>query len=171
MIEAGRSRALTALHRTVRRWSVMTAAVIILAGCVEAGVGTQIPSVSPPPAPSAAVAASVPAPTAVPVALDSPSNTPTGAAATSSADCVNLALDYIEGTRGTKGNPVGLARNAVSGIRTSDVVERGEPIRAGVTVRIVRGSEVIGHVTYLADNHGGWLLSGGSLCGGLGFKS
>jgi hypothetical protein len=85
--------------------------------------------------------------------------------------CVTLSNDFVAGARGTRGEPVTLARHAVSGIRTGDVVERGQAVTDGVTVRILRGGKIIGHVTFLADGHRGWLLGGGSLCDGLGFTS
>jgi hypothetical protein len=82
---------------------------------------------------------------------------------------VSLIIDYAPDARGKPGDPLDLARAAVAGLQTGDVVERSDPAEVGA-VRIVRAGELVGNVTYASDETGGWLLDGGWLCGGLGFK-
>ena len=138
------------------------AAGFVLAGCAGGGTTAGSPSatVPPPVAPSPTVA---PAPTAVPWASASASSSTTA--------CVSVNRDYWPDARGEAGDPVDLARTGVEGLRPGDVVERGDPVEGGTAVRIVRAGQIVGDVTYVSDGHGRWLLSGGMLCDGLGFKS
>jgi len=85
----------------------------------------------------------------------------------SAGDCVTANVDYGEDARGKPGDPIELTRTAVDGLLAGDVVERGGyPVETG-SVRIVRAGEVVGHVRYGSDGHGGWLPLGGTLCEGL----
>jgi hypothetical protein len=84
---------------------------------------------------------------------------------------VSINIDYGPDARGKAGDLVGLARTAIAGLQAGDVVERDVPTDVGSGVRIVRAGDVIGTVVYFPDQHGGWLLFSGYVCGGLGFKS
>ena len=84
--------------------------------------------------------------------------------------CVNGNADYGEDALGKPGDPIRLTRAAVDGIQAGDVVERGGyPVENG-SVRIVRGGEVVGSVTFGSPRSGGWLLLGWTLCEGLGIR-
>lgn len=109
-------------------------------------------------------------PTTAASAQPSPTPVPTASASSSATSCVGLNIDYAPDARGEPGDPVDLARVAVSGLQTGDVVERGVPTELGAAVRIVRAGETVGNLTYASDVNGGWLLAGGMLCAGLGVK-
>ena len=97
------------------------------------------------------------------------SSSPTATPPSGATDCVNASLDYGPDARGKPGEPVDLARSAISGLRAGDVLERADPADAGA-VQVVRAGEIVGTVTYMSDGHGGWLLVGGAMCAGLGIK-
>ena len=82
-------------------------------------------------------------------------------------DCLSMNATPAMGATGAKGDPVALARIALTDLRPGDVVERGGyPVDTG-TVRVVRGGVVIGRLTYVADGQGGWLLLSSTMCQGL----
>ena len=79
------------------------------------------------------------------------------------------SVDHVEGARGSKGDPVAVARRQITGLRDDDVVER-----AGYTgsdepkVRVTRGGMVVAVGSYLSDGHGGWLITSTTSCAGSG---
>ena len=135
----------------------------LLTGC--AAGATPSPSATEAATPAVAVATSTPTPALAP--------TPpaTAEASSGAAGCVSLNIDYAPDARGKAGDLVGLARAAIAGLRAGDVVQRDVPTDVGSGVQIVRAGEVIGTVVYFPDQHGGWLLVTGYLCGGLGVSS
>jgi hypothetical protein len=81
--------------------------------------------------------------------------------------CMSGEAMFVEDARGSKENPVRQARKLLKGLRAGDVVQRGGyPADKGL-VRVVRDGQVIGVLRYEEDGHGGWLLGGSALCGGL----
>ncbi len=82
-------------------------------------------------------------------------------------ECLSMYATPVEGARGVPGDPVALARIALTDLRPGDIVERGGyPVDTG-TVRVVRAGTVIGRLTYVADGQGGWLLVSSTMCDGL----
>jgi hypothetical protein len=82
--------------------------------------------------------------------------------------CVSSDALLGENARGPKVLPVKQAQAGLVGLLPGDVVQRaGYPVETG-RVRVVRNGEVIGSLDYQPDGHGGWLLTGTTLCDGLG---
>lgn len=99
---------------------------------------------------------------------------PQGLYRSTEIDCTSVSsgtVDYAEGVRGEKGDPVDLARkrfNNVIGLREDDVVElAGYPQDVTPTARLVRGGRTIGTITYRYGENGGWLEETLSMCDGL----
>lgn len=155
-----------AVYRSASGW-VILAAAFVLAGCAGGGVGGSRPA-GPPPAAAPSVPAS---PTAPPSGVPSLTPVPQASASAGATSCVSVNLDYAPDARGKAGDIVDLARAAIAGLQAGDVVERDVPTDVGSGVQILRDGEVIGTVVDFPDQHGGWLLFSGVLCGGLGFKS
>lgn len=81
--------------------------------------------------------------------------------------CVAGSNSFGEGAVGEQGAPVELARAHVSGVASSDILERGGyPVQSGL-VRIVRSGKVIGYIAFDPDGHDGWLSGEWILCEGL----
>ena len=165
------SRAGVPATRRFARGGAILAAGFLLAGCVG-GVGGQSPTAAP------SMPASPSAPPPVPASPSAPPSTaalltpvPGPSASSGATDCVSLNIDYAPDARGKAGDLVALARTAIAGLQAGDVVERGEPTDVGSDVQVVRAGAVIATLVYFPDQHGGWLLSSGDLCGGLSFKS
>ena len=177
--------------RRTRRLVAGLVIVFLMGGCATEP-GRQSPGPTAPPLPVMPTAAATPAsspaampsPTAEPAVPASPTAPPSAApsltpvpqapASSGVSDCVSLNYNYGPDARGRAGDLVSLARTAIAGLQAGDVVELDEPsdVGSGVRgVRVVRADEVIGTVVYFPDQHGGWLLVSGALCGGLGFKS
>jgi hypothetical protein len=137
-----------------------SAALVVLAGC--AAIGTP----------------SVASPTVVPVATAQPTASATAVAsstASPSADvggCLNASVDFAPDARGQKGDPIDLARSALSGLRGTDVLTRAAGSDSATTqIVISREGREIGRVQFDQDPDGGWLLGQATLCGGLGLPS
>jgi hypothetical protein len=81
--------------------------------------------------------------------------------------CVSGEDMFTEDSRGENGDPVGLTRAAIGGIKAGDSVALESQDDGVAKVVIVRGSEQIGFVQFERDSDGGWLLSMWSLCAGL----
>jgi hypothetical protein len=129
---------------------VVTAALVLLAGCTSAAAS---------PSPSQ-LSSTIPGPTSA----VTPSVSPSPEA--SAGDCVSRADDFTADARGPKGDPVELARAALTGLAASDSLAR-EDEAGGVVVTIVRGGSEVGRVHFVQDPDGGWLLDGAVLCAGL----
>jgi hypothetical protein len=116
---------------------------------------------------SCAVPGGSPAPT-TPLRIEDPDGWYQAAEIDQAAgSCATGSTEYGPGTKGTKGDPIGLAKKALRGIRPGDVVQRGGyPADTGIVV-VVRDGRVIGRITFQDDSYGGWLLGGSTLCGGL----
>lgn len=83
-------------------------------------------------------------------------------------ECTNLVYDHVVGAPGRLSDPVLIAREVLSGLRPSDVVEpAGYLLSSSRDVRVIRGPDTIGAVSFHEDGRGGWLLSSATLCGGL----
>jgi hypothetical protein len=135
---------------------------LLLAGCASAVVGDQSQTAAP---------SVPPLPTAPPSAAPSLTPVPQASASSDASGCVSLNLDYGPDARGKAGDLVGVATTDIAGLQAGDVVKRDVPTDVGSSVLIVRAGEIIGTVVYFPDQHGGWLLFSGVLCGGLGVKS
>jgi len=80
------------------------------------------------------------------------------------------SIDYGPDARGPRGALLDVARHELRGLRQGDVVERaGYPAGEGVrAVRVVRAGAVVAVLSFEADRHGGWLLTGTTACGDSG---
>jgi hypothetical protein len=160
-------------NRVIKQLLAGLTLTFLLTGCTAGA--TPSPSAAAIPTTPGAVASPTPTPaptpTRTPSLTPSPTVSPTADAASDATGCVSLNIDYAQGARGKPGDPAVLARTTVAGLRADDAVEPGKPAELGTAVQIVRAGEVIGKLTYVSDKHGGWLLAGGWLCGGLGVAS
>ena len=79
-------------------------------------------------------------------------------------------IDYGADARGPRGALLDVARRELRGLRPGDVVERaGYPAGgASWSVRVVRAGLVVAVLSFEADGHGGWLLTGTTACGDSG---
>jgi hypothetical protein len=92
-------------------------------------------------------------------------------AVTARGECTAVVYDYVAGTQGRRSDPVLVARERLSGLRPSDVVEpAGYLLSSSRDVRVTRGLDTIGAVSFSEDGRGGWLLSTATLCGGLALR-
>ena len=100
---------------------------------------------------------------------------PSGSYVPSELECAGgeaygQAADYVEGTTGSSGDPVQVARDHVSGLEFDDAVERASyPESEEPVIRVVRGGAVVGKVTFINDGSGGWLVNTIEGCGGTQF--
>jgi hypothetical protein len=139
------------------------AALLILAGCI----GTSSPSMesrSQGPAPTRSTVAS-PQTTSV---ATTPTPGPESPSATAdTGECVSLNLDYVADARGPKGDPIEVARKALSGLQPTDVLTLIDD-EEDATIVVVRRGQQIGRMHLLSDSAGGWLLVEAMPCGGQG---
>jgi hypothetical protein len=90
-------------------------------------------------------------------------------AARDTSTCLSRSVDFAADARGPSGDPVDLARAALSGLLPTDVLTRSTESTANdVTVVVTREVQEIGRVQFVRDSHGGWLLVQATVCGGLG---
>ena len=86
-------------------------------------------------------------------------------------ESVSGIIDYAQGARGDKGDPVTIARRQASGLLPGDVVERaGYPATPLQKVRIVRDGVILAVGTYRRDGAGGWLREGVDRCTDTGIQ-
>jgi hypothetical protein len=81
--------------------------------------------------------------------------------------CASESIDYAGGARGKADSPLRQAQRLLRGLQAGDVVERGGYASDTGLVRVVRAGNVIGHMEFEKDGHGGWLLGGSTMCAGL----
>jgi hypothetical protein len=80
------------------------------------------------------------------------------------------SIDYAEGARGERGDPVAIARRHLEGLRPDDTVERaGYPATADRKVRVMRGGSIAWVGTFISDGKGGWLIGATDTCAGVEF--
>lgn len=79
------------------------------------------------------------------------------------------SIDYVPGARGSRGDPVDIARRELSWLRPGDTVEPlGYPqAEFQREVQVVRDGFAVATATYEDDGHGGWLLAGVTTCPGV----
>ena len=78
------------------------------------------------------------------------------------------SIDYAEGARGERGDPVAIARRHLTGLRPGDTVERaGYPATAERKVRVLRDGSIAWVGTFISDGKGGWLLGATDTCAGV----
>lgn len=70
--------------------------------------------------------------------------------------------------RGSKGDPIELARATLHGLLPTDTLGRID--LEGVVVQVFRDGRRIGRLHYLRDPDGGWILAEVLLCEGLGLS-
>ena len=85
------------------------------------------------------------------------------------SEAVNGSIDYVEGAKGRKGDPVAIARQQITGLRAGDEVGRAGYRRSDAPeVRVVRDGKVVAVATYASDGAGGWLIGDTTACTGTG---
>lgn len=140
---------------------VTTAALILLAGCAAVSPSAVL---SPTAAPVATALPTAPAT----IVLGSPSPSPSEDV----GGCVNASVDFAPDARGPKGDPIDLAKAALSGLRGTDILTRVAGLDStSAQIVITRDGQEIGRVQFDQDPDGGWLLGQAVLCGGLGLPS
>jgi hypothetical protein len=74
-------------------------------------------------------------------------------------------LDYASDARGTKGEPVDIARDVLVGLESSDeVIAVGYPEAEFPQVAVLRDGKQVAHLRYSPAEKGEWLLGGYSAC-------
>ena len=98
--------------------------------------------------------------------------TPSPSPSAGGGGCVSASVDVAPDARGSKGDPIGLAKAALSGLKETDILTRvAGSDSASAQIVITRGGQEIGRVQLDQDPDGGWLIGQAVLCGGLGLPS